>query len=211
MATKKKIAKSKKVFDPASFVGKTLEESLLDLITSVDKEYCKPIDATYVVPIAITISDKSGHVLYKETASTKRKIGDIKDRTDTKKFISTVESIFIKHRCTIETKSVKITSVSAPQVLKIRNKDEKYVKVEIVIDGYPTLREAVEVAYKQNCSKIKLFVVNTVTHKTTLFVIDTSIGDVDAFYALFNSELGDKKLTWAPKYSSDCCEFDVQI
>lgn len=210
MATKKKTAKTKTVFDPTSYVGKTLQESLFSLIIAVDKEYCKPIDAKCVVPIAISISDGNDEVLYKETATTKKKIADIREITDASKFNSNVESIFLKHRCTIELSAVKITSVST-KVFKIRNRDEKYVKLEIVIDGYPTLKEAVKNAYIKSCGKIKLFITNTVTHKKTLFVIDTSAGDYDAYMALFDSELGNKKLTWAPKYSEAGCEFDVQI
>lgn len=203
--------KAKKPFDPESYVGSTLSESLLNIIKAVDEEYGKPIDPDCIVPIAITISDTTGEVLFKETASTKRKIVNIRERENVSKFNSEVESILLKHKSTIELAHVNIVSVSTPKVLKIRNKDEKYIKLDITVDGYPTLIEAIKQLSNLGLRlNFRVYITYTETHKTEVVGFDVSYTNRETFYTMLNENIANARLTWAPKYA-DCSEFKIRI
>lgn len=192
-----------------SYEGKTLEQSLFDILESV---YEKNKDIIFA---ALTIKDKSDNVLYKESNRSKSKICYIeRDSTKREIFNSEVSRIIlVKHRSALETDSVHIVSVDT--VIKVtKNKNEKYAAVTIIVDGYPTLEEAIRSIVGNGMNrKFELLIsnrpicTNSETYTTTHVRYEFTVTDSDAFLKTLNPELLATRLTWAPRYHDDTVIF----
>lgn len=207
--------KSKKKFDYSLFVGRTINESLFDIINLTEEDYryinekAKYLNDGIMKPLEIVVNvvDASGRKMYTETYSKENKLyGYI--GLGKEEFNSKAKKKLIKCKeYSIDSTTTKIKGIEH-KICKLRNKPFNYVKLNIVIDNYPTLREAIDEAY--NKTNIILYITNSETRRSAVFEIKASRGDEKAFYALFG-DLLDKRLVRHAYYSEVESKFEIQI
>ena len=198
------MAAKKKAIDLASYINKTLKDTIYDLCVNLHKENA---DAD----ICLSIYDIDSNVLYHETSSIVRKTCSADNLKDGKnKFYSIMESIMLKRRVNLEVDKLTVSEVNV-KLCKVRNKEEKYIKLDIIVDGNPTLREAIEYMIEHNLANANINVFDTKNNTVSTIVICLNVSDKNHILNMLNAEMLDKNLSRYPIYKEDSCAFFIRL
>lgn len=194
----------KKAIDLTSYINKTLKDTIYDLCVNLHKEHAN-------TDICLSIYDIDDHILYHETASIVRKTCSADNLKDGKnKFYSTMEDIMLRRRVNLEVDRLIVSEVRT-KICKVRNKDEKYIRLDIVVDGNPTLEEALEyiIDHKLYTAEIVVNDINNATMST--ITINFNISDKSHLINILNKDMLNKKLSRYPEYKEDLCVFFIKL
>lgn len=200
---------AKKTLDITSYINKTLKDTVYSLCTAVNETYC--VDADKDAEICLTISDIDNNVLYKETSSVVKKVCSKDNLKQTKSaFYKRMDDILLKRRINIEIDKLIVSEIKV-QVCKVRFKEEKYVKVEIIVDGNPTLAEALEYMIDHNLTTCEVVINDTKSKHMSVFIFTMNISDREHINRIFSEEILNTNLSKYPTYTENNCKFFIRL